>query len=97
MVATARKVYVAFVQPNADLNAKINSKHGVTWDEMEEVVLAPARPLRVRWIYPTEDDPRGRRVVIEGRTAAGRILRVLLYPVDEQAGEWRLATAVPLP
>lgn len=34
-------------------------------------------------------------MAIEGTTYSGRSLRVILYPVDEDDGTWRLGTAVP--
>lgn len=74
---------------------KINSKHGVTLDEVRDAVQWPARPLRASWLG-SDLDPRGPRLALEGRTAQGRILRVVLYPVDVDEGAWRLGTAVPL-
>lgn len=84
------------VQPNAVLAAKIAGKHGITWDEMLEAVCWPARLRRAVWVTPSEHDPRPARVVVDGSTAQGRMIRVMLYPVDPEEGTWRLGTAVPL-
>lgn len=91
-----RTIYVAQIEYNADMDAKIGSKHGASWHEVEEATLYPGTFIRASWLYPTDDDPRGPRVVIEGSTYAGRVLRVVLYPADGDSGTWRLATAVPL-
>lgn len=39
------------------------------------------------------DEVRGERLLVRGRTESGRVIRVLLYPVDPEAGVWRLGTA----
>ncbi len=91
-----RQVYVAQIECSPKIREKINSLHGVTLDEVKEAVLFPARPLRTRWIEPSEEDPRGPRLAVESLTLLGRRIAVVLYPVDEADGTWRLATAVPM-
>lgn len=88
-----RRVYVAVIDCSADVRAKINQKHSVTVDEVHEAVLYPARLRRAAWVW---DAQRGNRLVAEGVTLSGRVLRIVLYPVDEKGGTWRLGTAVPL-
>jgi hypothetical protein len=68
--------------------AKINSKHGVTLDDMYD---ACENIVKSGWI---EDPERGPRLLIEGLTASGRKIRVILYPDDPDAGTWRLGTAL---
>lgn len=85
MGATAR---VRSVEISAAMNAKINSKHGITADEVLEVCLGHARGS---WHV---DPVHGRRLLVKGHTAAGRGLKVILQPVDEAAGRYRLRTAL---
>ncbi len=89
-------VYVAHIACSPAVLEKINSLHGVTLDEVREAALYPARPIRVSRLEPTHDDPRAPRVVMESLTMLGRRIRIVLYPVDEREGTWRLGTAVPL-
>lgn len=73
--------------------AKINSKHGITEQDVRDAVQWPARPAAY-WIG-LDDDPRGPRAVAVGRTAFGTMIQVVLYPVGDPAdGTWRLGTAV---
>jgi hypothetical protein len=73
---------------------KINSKHGLTEQDIRDAVQWPARPDRTYWIG-LADDPRGPRAVAVGRTADGRRIKLVLYPVDGPfEGTWRLGTAV---
>lgn len=73
---------------------KINSKHGLTEQDIRDLAQWPARPLRVFWIG-LDDDPRGPRAVVLGKVADGRTVKVVLYPVDNDfEGTWRLGTAV---
>jgi hypothetical protein len=67
---------------------KIQSKHGITPDEVRE---ACHRPRQARW----HDHPEhGRRLLVLGRTAGGRKLKIILQPVDPDDGHWRLRTAL---
>ncbi len=74
--------------------AKINSKHGITEQDIRDVVQWPARPSKAFWIG-LDDDPRGPRAVAIGTLLDGRMIKVVLYPVDGPfEGTWRLGTAV---
>ena len=73
---------------------KINSKHGITEQDVRDAVQWPARPIEVYWIG-LDDDPRAARAVAIGDTADQRRITVVLYPVDGPfEGTWRLGTAV---
>ena len=61
---------------------KIETKHGVTFEEVEECCLSEARHVR---------RSRGGLYKIFGVTAGGR--RVLAVLVDLGSGVWRVATA----
>ena len=74
--------------------AKINSKHGLTEQDVRDAVQWPARPIRAFWIG-LDDDPRGPRAVAIATTLDGRRIKVVLYPADGPfEGTWRLGTAV---
>lgn len=75
-----RSVYIS-----PAVNAKINSKHGVTQDE---VLDACVRVVTASWIA----DERGRRLYIDGKTARGRRLLVVLYPTNDPS-LWNPGTA----
>lgn len=72
-------------------NAKLNSKHHITFDQVKDAILWPAHP-RAKW----ENHPYyGRRVVAYGE-AAGEPVLCILKPVpehDENADTWEVKTA----
>jgi hypothetical protein len=85
------RFYIGHVEISAAMGQKITSKHGVTPDEVREACQTPGRYLRASW----HDDPRhGRRLLVIGRTNAGRVLKIVLQPVDVADGTWRLRTAL---
>lgn len=74
------------------INAKINSKKpGITADEVWDVCYERKRH-NARW----HNDPNngGWRLLVTGRTPRGRLLRIILHPVDVEQGKWRLKTAI---
>lgn len=78
--------YVGEVLIDPGVSAKIRTKHNLTDDEVQaacRAVVTAAFDI---------DPKRGRRLLLTGR-GFGRILKVVLYPVDERDGTWRLATA----
>lgn len=76
------------VEISARMVAKLGSKHGVAAHEVYEACEAPER---AGW----HDHPEyGRRLLVEGRTYQGRLLKVVLQPVDASEGKWRLRTAL---
>jgi hypothetical protein len=60
---------------------KINSKHGITEQDVVDLVQWPASDFGASWIG-LDDDPRGPRAVVVGRIGDGRRVKVVLYPVD---------------
>ncbi|HXH57006.1 hypothetical protein [Iamia sp.] len=82
---------IAVVAKSERVLEKVAHKHdGITpWEVDEAVVRTPVEASR--WVH---DDERGWRLKVAGRTAAGRRLLVVLYPVDEDDGVWRLGTAI---
>lgn len=86
--------YIAeLVPPSPALVDKIHSKHNVTMDEVREAVIL----TDVEWSgWHWDPDPsRGWRLLVIGLTYADRRLLVVLYPVDQLDGIWRLGTAMP--
>lgn len=80
-------ILVESIEISAHVRAKINGKHGVSEDD---VVHAVEYYRAAAWDH---DDVAGTRLLVRGPTSSGRTLRVVLYPIDEEAGTWRLATA----
>lgn len=80
--------YIAIVQVSPRVASKIAARHNVSADEVREaVILTPV--LGARWHI----DERGSRLLVAGTTASGKVLKVVLYPVDANEGIWRLGTA----
>lgn len=67
--------------------AKINGKHGVTRQDVEDACRDYAKAT---WIF---DEDRGWRLLVLGATSTGGKLRVILYPVDTATGTFNLGTA----
>lgn len=86
--------YIAQVLPASEsLRKKIHMKHDVTEVEVHEAVVLCDVESSV-WSWDERPD-RGWRLLVTGRTYTGRRLFVVLYPVDEDDGVWRLGTAMP--
>jgi hypothetical protein len=82
-------VYIGYVDIPSSVEMKIREKHQVTGDEVREAVQWPAR-AQAGW----EDHPEhGLRVLALGQSYAGRVILVVLQPVDPTDGYWRLRTA----
>ena len=64
--------------------AKLRSKHGVTWDEVQAACFGPGFHVR-----------RGREgtYLVYGQSAAGRYLLVVLVADATEQGTWRVVTA----
>jgi hypothetical protein len=79
-------VQIISVYMSPHVIAKINSKHGITADD---VLDACQNPTRAGW---HEDPERGRRLLVEGRNNHGRRVFAVLYPTAV-LGIWNLGTA----
>ena len=85
--------YIAeLLPPSAELIDKIHGKHDVTLDEIREAVILTHVESSVWDWHP--DPARGWRLLVTANTYLGRRLLVVLYPVDEAEGIWRLGTAM---
>lgn len=76
----------AVVEISDHVEAKINSLHGVTADDVLDALESYEA---VGW---DEDPDRGPRLLVTSQIGQRRI-RVVLYEIDAGRGEWRLATA----
>ncbi|HEY9371007.1 hypothetical protein [Streptomyces sp.] len=70
---------------------KIVAKHGVSPEEVRDACQSPNRYRQAVW----DDHPEhGLRLYVLGETRTGRPIKVILQPVDELDGTWRLRTAL---
>jgi uncharacterized DUF497 family protein len=81
-------VKISAIETSDWVNAKINSKHGATLAEVEEVFDGH---IDARWHV---DATHGRRLLVTGVTHGGRRLKIVLFPSDEEAGQFRLGTVL---
>jgi len=68
--------------------AKVNQKHSWTIDDVFDVLE------QYETAFWDDDLERGRRLLVTGRDRWGRKMRVFLYPIDEEAGTFRLGTTL---
>lgn len=74
------------VEIHEAIERKINGRHHVSVDDVLDALDNATNAI---W----DDHPqRGRRLYVRGRVGE-RVVVVVLYPIDMDAGEWRLATA----
>ena len=73
------------------VNRHINGKHGISADEVAEVLAD--HDLVAEWAINDKDEAY---LQCRGHTERGRNLAVTLYPADESLWRWRLATAFPV-
>lgn len=85
-----RHFYIAVITASAATEQKINTKHEVTLQEVREAAVLTE--VDARW---EEDPDRGGRLLVVGTSYSGRVLNIVLYPVDVEDGTWELATAMP--
>jgi len=74
-------------EPSDWVRAKINAKNpGISFDEVLEVCGNYEKAAL------SNDPERGTRLLVRG-WYGGRVMRIVLYPIDQDRGTWRLATA----
>lgn len=74
-------MWIVALEVHAHILDKIETKHGVTWEEVEEACYGAHQGYR-------EDEDV---YLLYGRTAAGRYLLAVLIKLG--GGSWRVATA----
>lgn len=82
------RFYIGYIEISAAMAEKLQSKHGITPDEVRE---ACHRYIQAGWHH---HEVHGERLLVIGETRAGRKLKVILQPVDVTDGTWRLRTAL---
>jgi len=82
--------YIAVVTIGPATATKIRNKQNVTPADVREAVILCA-VARSGWDHHLE---RGWRLLVTGTVGSGRLLNVVLYPVDQDDGRWRLGTAM---
>lgn len=87
-LASTMAVLITHVEYSEWVVSKLNQKHRCSIDDVFDIL--EDENSAAAW---EEDPEHGRRLLVRGRTQAGRTLRVVLYPVDEGAGRFRLGTA----
>lgn len=85
------RIYIAQIEISSAMAVKIQSKHGVTPAEVREACQAPNRYTSAGW---SNEPERGLRLIVFGSSAAGRRLKIVLFPVDIDEGIYRLGTAL---
>ncbi|EYR65024.1 hypothetical protein N866_18820 [Actinotalea ferrariae CF5-4] len=86
-----QRIWIGQVLISPAIAGKIQSKHGVTPDEVLDVCFGHRT---ARW---HRHEVHGWRLLVRGQTAAGRELMIVLHPVDTRDGVWRLRTALAAP
>ncbi len=76
---------------SAKCGNKIRTRRGVTGDLVRAACQWPAQVLRAVWHNHPE---HGRRLIVATRDEQGRLLKVILQPVDIPDGTWRLRTVI---
>lgn len=85
---------IHYVIISPEMEAKLATRHSVTAEEVRDACQAPNHYDRAKRHF---DDRFGWRLLVYGRTRAGRRLKIILKAVDERDGSWRLRTAFDAP
>ncbi|MBO0869658.1 MAG: hypothetical protein J2P15_13940 [Micromonosporaceae bacterium] len=84
-------IWIGYIEVPPSVETKIRARRGVTGDQVRGACQWPAKPVRAAWHSHPE---HGRRLIVVAVDEQGRILKVILQPVDVQAGNWRLRTVI---
>ena len=87
-------VHIGYIECPESLRDHIG-RRGLDFDDVRDAAQWPNRPFSADWL-DDPSDPRGPRLLASGYTGTGRLIGVVLYPVDPGDGTWRLGTAFPL-
>lgn len=81
-------VLILDVECSDSVEEKLNNKHGLTVDDVIAALNHPDRTAH--WF----DHPiNGRQLIAKAKTPSGLQIKIVLYPVNEDVGAFRLATA----
>jgi hypothetical protein len=78
---------IRVIEVSDAVRVKINARHHLSEIDVEDALE------QIEHSAWDSDAERGRRLLIRGRTRNGRSIRIVLYPIESEAGTWRLATA----
>jgi hypothetical protein len=85
-----KRFWIAEIRISEAMETKIRERRFVTGDEVREACIPDAYE-RAGW----HDHPEhGRRLLVVGRTAQGKRLKIILQPVNVDEGIWRLRTVL---
>lgn len=86
-----RRPYIGYIEISDKMQEKLITRRGLTCEDVRDACQAPNRYRRAGWhVHPEY----GRRLIVFGETRQGRLLKVILQPVDGRDGTWRLRTAL---
>jgi hypothetical protein len=85
-----KRFWIAEIQISPEMEDKIRSRRFVTGDQVREACIPDAYD-EAGWHNHPE---HGRRLLVECRTSQNVKLKVILLPVDEAEGIWRLRTVL---
>ncbi len=89
VVVAATALYTA--PGGGPLGSVRTSRRGLTSEDVRDACQAPNRYRRAAWhVHPEY----GRRLIVFGSNRDGKLIKVILQPVDQHDGTWRLRTAV---
>jgi hypothetical protein len=86
-----KRPYIGYVEISYKMQEKLITRRGLTCDDIRDACQAPNHYRRAAW---HEHPEHGRRLIVFGQIRDGRLLKVILQPVDERDGTWRLRTAL---
>ena len=84
------RVWIAEILIPQSIEAKLRTRRGMTGDQVRRACV-PDRYEAAAW---HEHPEHGRRLLVRARHEDGRVLRIILMPVDEVDGIWRLRTVL---
>ncbi|MEX0836016.1 MAG: hypothetical protein WD010_07990 [Nitriliruptor sp.] len=85
-----RRAYIGELRFAADVEEKIERKHGLSREEIEDALLYTS-PIGARWhVHPSF----GERLIVTATTTAGADIICYLAPIDEREGVWACRTAM---
>ncbi len=86
-----KRPYIGYVHISDKMAEKLITRRGLTSEDVRDACQAPNRYRRAAWhVHPEY----GRRLIVFGSNRDGKLIKVILQPVDQHDGTWRLRTAV---
>jgi len=83
--------YIGYIEISERMREKLITRRGLTADDVRDACQAPNRYRRAAWHSHPE---YGMRLIVFGLTRQEQLIKVILQPVDESDGTWRLRTAL---